>query len=251
MHSQTTIRIVIIDDEKKSRDIIRAYLAQTTYTIRIVGEAASVGQGVEVIGQTDPDLLFLDVELKGQTGFDLLRSLGAHRAQVIFVTAYDKYAMEAFKVYALNYLLKPTSLEEVEASLKRYLEAKQSGNHDLRAFLAHAQSTNTPKKIAIKEPSGMRYVNIESIMRCEADGNYTRIHVQNDLPILSSKTLKEYEEMLSKHGFVRVHHSHLVSLYRVQQYLNGRGGSLRMEDGAIIEVSARKKDELMRRLESS
>lgn len=243
------IRTVIVDDEKKAREIMRHYLSHTSMPVEIVGEAGSLEEARRVIEETQPELLFLDVELHDKTGFDLLEHIHREGIEVVFVTAFGGYAVKAFQVNALNYLLKPTSQDEVDASLQRYLDTKDQTKQGLLNLMEDMQLKRAARKIAIREPSGVLYVRLDSIIRCEADGNYTRIHLDREESILSSKTLKEYEELFEKEGFIRVHHSHLINLDRVRKYVSGRGGTLIMEDGSEVEVSVRKKEEVVRHLQ--
>lgn len=239
------IRAVIIDDEKAGREILRN-LSQKYCSgiVEIAGEADSVFSGKEVLEQTRPDLVFLDVQMQDGTGFDLLEMLSEITFSVIFVTSYDKFAIRAFKYNAVDYLLKPVDPDLLAAAVGRVkLQHNPAENH--ARYKTLSGNHQNPEKIALPGSDGIRFVKVDDIMRCESDSNYTTIFTVNREKIMVSRTLKEYEDMLEGTGFFRVHKSHLVNLKYVDKYIPGEGGYLILEDKTQVMVSRRKKESLL------
>jgi two-component system LytT family response regulator len=180
--------------------------------------------------------------------FDLLDKLMPVNFQVIFVTAFDNYALKAFRYYALDYLLKPVDIEELKSAVKKAVERLKEKNmsRKLDVFLQTIRTgKNTTSKIGLPTNDGLLFVNVEEIVRCEASGSYTIIYLQDKQKIVVSKTLKEYEDLLPEENFCRIHHSHIVNLSFVKKYIKGRGGYIEMGDGTAIEVATRKRDEFL------
>lgn len=235
------IRCIVIDDEKQSRSALISELDSYKEEIKIIAEADSVATAVVAINDFQPDLIFLDVHLGDGSGFNVLENTSWHKCKVVFVTAYDQYAIKAFKFNAIDYILKPVSQEEISRVVGRLVDiAPMEENILNKNFLSNYKDA-APKRIAISNSDGMHLVEIDEIIRCEADGNYTKIFTTNGEVILTSKTLKEYDTMLSDLNFERVHNSHLVSLRHIKKYLNKDSGYLQMTDGSQIPVSQRKK----------
>lgn len=245
------MRCIIVDDEKKAREILIAVLQEHCPNITIVAQAGNIEDAENLLNNHQIDVLFLDVEMPGGTGFDLLDKVKNIDFEVIFTTAYDQYAIKAIKFSAIDYLLKPLQVDELKEALKRVSE-KHNGvdalsKDNLLALLENVKPRNK-KKIAIAEGKGMVILSIDQIIRCEADKNYTNIYLQNGQCILSSKNLKEYEDMLRDEVFYRVHQSHLINLNFIEKLTKEDGAYLILKDGSQIEVSRRRKSELMDRL---
>jgi two-component system, LytTR family, response regulator len=246
------IEAIIIDDEQHCIDRIKNLVANyCSDQIELIGSYQNIEDGVDAIKQLHPQLIFLDVEIKDKTGFDLLQQLTVINFEVIFTTAYNKYAVQAFKFSAIDYLLKPVDADELLAAVIK-LNEKFSQKEIAQKFdalfynLKHIQSTS--KKICVPVVTGLVFLQTNEIIRCESDINYTTIFLKNKQKLLVAKTLKEFEELLADYNFYRVHNSHLINLAYIKAYNKGKGGSVVMEDGSEIEVSTRRKDEFLRKL---
>jgi len=238
------LRTVIIDDESKARNALKNILEKHCRPIEVVGEADCVRAGKALIESLKPDVVFLDVQMPDGTGFDLLEQLEEVNFKVIFASAFDKFAIQAFKFSAVDYLLKPVEAEELVKACSRLEEEKQYSeiNKKLEVLLSNRNSFD---KIALPSLEGITFVRIKEIIRCESDNNYTNIFLLNGQRIIVSKTLKEYDEMLTPFNFFRIHKSHLINIGFLQKYKKGEGGYVVMEDGAELEVSRRRKEDFL------
>jgi two-component system, LytTR family, response regulator len=241
---------VIIDDEFQSRVVIRTEIQVLFPEISIIGEADGVSSGVELINEVKPDLVFLDIHLGDGTGFHVLDKAEHRKSKVIFITAYDQYAIKAFKYSAIDYLLKPVDTEELKLAVNRVLTEKnhQMDSELVQNFIRNSLSTQG-RRIAIPLAEGINLYHTDEIIRLQAESNYTQIWLQGKEKILAAKTLKEFEEILAESGFERVHHSHLVNIKHIRKYVNREGGYLVMSDASQVPVSQRKKSYLISRLE--
>lgn len=235
------IRCVVVDDEKQSRSILISELGEYKDQIKIIAEADSVITAVDIINDFRPDVVFLDVHLGDGTGFKVLEKLEWKECKVVFVTAFDEYAIKAFQFNAIDYILKPISLEEIARVVNKLSQSEALNETELNNNLLSSYKNVSPNRIAISNSDGVHLVEIEDIIRCEADGNYTKICLINGELILTSKTLKEYDTMLMEFNFERVHNSHLVNMRHIKKYLNKESGYLQLSDGTQIPVSQRKK----------
>ena len=236
------IKAVIIDDEAESRNVVSNILNNFCTGINMLGEADNVASGVKLIRQTNPDLVFLDIQMPDGTGFALLEQISEINFHVVFVTAYEQYAIKAIKFSALDYLLKPIDpgqLIEAVEKVKKMLPEKDQSTARIFNLLKNKKDIS---KIALPTLNGFRFVRINDIIRCESDNNYTIIYLHTAEKVVVTHTLKEYESLLKSESFVRVHQSHLINLNYVDQYIKGDGGTVIMSDGSEIEVSRRKKD---------
>jgi two-component system LytT family response regulator len=241
---------IIVDDEKKGRELLQVLLSAHCPGIRVIGQAGSAAEAFDIISNLRPDIVFLDIEMPGGSGFDLLQKFDTVRFSVVFVTAYDKYAIKAFKFSAADYLLKPVDEEELVKAVEKIACRKEneigptveSATHNYK----NLQRENN--RLALSTSEGLVFIEIPDITRCKADGKYTWIYLNNKKPILATKNLGEFEEFLKEHNFIRIHHSHLVNLAFVLAYQNGRSGLITMNDGTELEVSQRKKEGFMKRL---
>ncbi|MBS1910840.1 MAG: response regulator transcription factor [Bacteroidetes bacterium] len=246
------IEAIIIDDERIGRETLRSLLEQCCPSVHVAGMADSVASGREMIEKCSPDLVFLDIEMPFVNGFELLATLPEKTFEVVFTTAYDQYALRAIKAAALDYLLKPIDRDELIAAVakaEQKLGGKRTLSQNIEVLLANLRHASPEhSKIALPTDDGLILVQMSDIIRCEADGNYTRFHLVRDEQILVSRTMKEFDTILGEKDFLRVHHSHLVNMAHVRKYLRGEGGFVIMSDSATIPVSRRRKDELIRRL---
>jgi two-component system, LytTR family, response regulator len=250
------IRALIIEDEKNSQELLRELITEYCEDVEIVAIAGSVGEGLAAIEKHKPDLLFLDIELPDGDGFQVLEKSEDREFDVIFTTAYDQYAMRAFKFSATDYLLKPVDIEELQTAVTRVHEKRASGDQPDRApqidaLLQNIRNIQQPlKRIVLPTTHGFTVVNPDDIVRCESDRNYTFIFLTDGRRILVSRTIKEYEEMLEPYNFFRIHQSHVINLHYLKNYIRGRGGYVEMTDGSQLDVSARRKADFLKRMSS-
>jgi two-component system LytT family response regulator len=245
------IRTVLIDDEIDSIRILQRLLEAYCPEVSIVGKADGVETGIHTIQTAKPDLVLLDIEMTQGNAFDLLNQLQPINFQIIFVTAFDNYAIRAFKYSAVDYLLKPVDIDDLCAAVERvtqkiqgksFLDQMQSLLHNVETFHLSQQ------KMAVPTLTGLIFVAIRDIMRFEAKGSYTAIYLNNGEQIMATRNIKEYEDLLPAVIFCRVHNSHIINLHKIQKYHKGRGGYVIMEDGSSIEVASRRREEFLRRL---
>lgn len=246
------MKAVIIDDEENAVNVLRTLLRQFAPSIELVATASSAREGLEILEKQEPDIVFLDIEMPGMNGFAMLEQLEHYNFQVIFTTAYDHYAIKALKFSALDYLLKPVDAEELKIAVAKAIKKNQEHfsilNNFREALGNFRNSVNQPRKLALSTLEGISFIDLDEIIRLNSSGNYTYVHLSNGERPIASKTLKEFEELLVHQGFYRVHKSHLVNLQHVKKYIRGEGGTLIMSDNSEIDVSVRRKGELMNKL---
>jgi two-component system LytT family response regulator len=240
------IRVFVVDDEYQSRLVIVKMLSQFFSDIQIVGQASTVAEAVAGIGQLEPDVVFLDVQIVSETGFDVLDQLNTIDFEVIFTTAYQEYAVKAFRYSAIDYLIKPINPNELETAMQRAIRnvrLQQSSTTEqikiLQQQLDPAQKFTD--KIAVPTPEGLLFVSTGDVIYCQGQSNYTEIFLVNGQKLTSSHTLKLYEEMLSGPNFFRAHKSFLINLQHIEMYRRGEGGTAVMSNGREIEIARRNK----------
>ncbi len=242
---------VIVEDEDRSRKLLENLLAKYCPQIKIVGHAETVAEAVAVIGQQQPDLVFLDVELPDGTGFRVLDQLSNLDFDIIFVTAYEHYALKAIKRAALDYLLKPLDIDDLVAAVGKLppKNANTPKTLDRQSAIVSGYVNNQRDKsiLALPTTDGLVFIQDSDIITCQSDSNYTHLTMLNNRKFLVSRTLNDIEEMLSEEVFCRVHHSFIVNLKHVRRYFKGKGGYLEMSDGSTVEVSSRKKQDFLAR----
>lgn len=245
------IKTVIIDDDYVSRMVLREMLEKFLGNILILGEAGSVADGVKLIEETDPELVMLDISMPDGTGFDLLDRLKTINFKLIFITAYSEYAVKAFKYSAFDYIVKPLNVEELIGAIGRIPSIPKVENKarvkSLKDTLLSSEDTGG-KTIALPDADGFSIINVEDIIRCEGKRNYTRIIFKEGTEKVISRTLLEFEHLLTPLGFVRIHRSHLVNIVNVVKYLKSDGGQVELNTGELLKVSSKHKDELLNRL---
>lgn len=247
------MRAVIIDDEDSVRETTRTLVNIYASDIEIVEEANSVSSGYEAISRVMPDLVFLDVEMPDGTGFDLLSKFDNPTFHIIFITGHNAYAIEAFRYSAIDYLLKPLDPEDLINSIGKARQKIDENLNKLKlqAFLTNiSQGSGSPKKIILSDSESVYLIETSEIIRCQAEGNYTRFYINGDQEILVSKTLKEYDNLFSSKDFFRAHQSHLINLQHFLRYDKKEGGILVMKNGDTIPVAVRKKDSLFEALKN-
>jgi two-component system LytT family response regulator len=244
------IRSIIIDDEPQNNKILRHFLETYCHDVVVIAEATEPQQALSLISEMKPQLLFLDIELPGQNAFCLLNQLMPVDFEIIFVTAYNQYALNAIKYNALDYLLKPINIDELRQAVEKVNVrlAEKNINERLANFFHNQAQILDNSRIALPTQEGLTFYPIKDIVNCEAEGPYTRFHFISDKSIIVTGTLKEFEQLLPSEMFCRVHHSYLVNLNRIHKYFRGKGGYLEMDNGKTVEVSQRKKEGFMARL---
>ncbi len=240
------IKAVIIDDEENARITLASYLKSYCPEVTILGEADSVKSGFAAITKLQPDVIFLDVMLSDGSGFNLLNRFENINFKIIFVTSFSQYAIKAFKYSAFDYILKPIDIDELLDVVKR-LKSETLAPADNNAKLDFLQSTMNKeeqsfKKIVLSTNNSLYVIEIDQIMHCEAQESYTLFYLSNETKLLVSRTLKEYEELLQEHQFVRIHKSHLVNFSYITRFMNQDGGCVVLKNGSTLPVSFRKKD---------
>ena len=237
------LRAIIIEDEANSREILASYLQKYCPGVQLEGEAASVEEGLKLIGSRQPDLVFLDVEMPFGNAFDLLDRLPERNFETVFVTAYNQYAMDALNQHAAYYLMKPIDIDELIKAVEYVREIREKeaalGSRMLQATVQRAEG-----KITLPELEGFKVVNVSDILYCQADDNYTLVFLQ-DRKILISKTLKYLEDALDAYAFARIHKSYLVNVNEVVRYKKGKGGTVVLSNGKELSVSASRKRDLL------
>ena len=248
------IKTIIIEDEQKSRDVLASLVQRNCPELSIVGLANNVGEGEEMIKTLKPDLVFLDISMPDGSGFDLLEKVHGYKFELIFATASDQHAIRAIKYSACDYLLKPIDAEELKQAVAKVVMKKNAvPNMENLQFLIQQLKRADENFQKITLPTGNAYeiVNIKDIVRCEADGSYTNFHLSDKRKLMISAGLKHYEELLPESEFIRVHHHHLINMNHVVRFLKEDGGYAVMSDGSKIEISRRKKETFMERLNKS
>ncbi len=246
------ISAIIIDDEQHCINRLSSLLHDhCADTVQLAGTYSSVPEGLEALRHQQPDLVFLDVMIHEATGFDLLKQLPGIRSDVIFTTAFEKYAVQAFKFSAIDYLLKPIDPEDLLLAigkLARKMEKNELGGKLDVLFHNLKDLQGSSKRIGIPTINGFTFLQVNDIIRCQSDINYTTLFLKEKQKITVAKTLKEFEELLGEYNFYRVHNSHLINLACIKNYNKGKGGFVLMTDNSEIEVSTRRKDEFLKKL---
>ncbi|MCE1198644.1 MAG: LytTR family DNA-binding domain-containing protein [Marinilabiliales bacterium] len=249
------VKAVIIDDDTYSRMVLREILKKAIEGVEILGEAGSVAEGTNLIERVNPDLVFLDISMPDGTGFDVLDRVKNIEFRIIFITAYSEYAIKAFKYSAFDYIVKPIRIEEISKSIARIPRNKKIDNKvavsALKANLMSSGGESNPKTIALPDQNGFAIIEVDNIVRCEGLRNYTRILFSDNSEKVSSRTLLEFEKLLTPLGFVRIHRSHLVNLVNVIRYIKAMGGMVELRTGEQLKVSPKYKDDLLNKLLSN
>jgi two-component system, LytTR family, response regulator len=245
------LKSIIVDDELKSRESLKKMLAAFCQDVDVMATCQNVAEAITAIGEFKPDIVFLDVQMQGETGFDLLSTLDNINFEVIFTTAYSEYALKAIKFSAIDYLLKPIDIEDLQKAVAK-VEKKQRLNmaDRLKQLLQNLKGGADAEnyKLALPTAEGLTFIKMKEILYCKASGNYTEIFMDDGKKHLVSRPLKEYDDMLSDHTFFRIHHSYLINLNGVKSYIRGEGGQVVMSDNCTLDVSRRKKEAFMERI---
>lgn len=237
------LKAVIVEDEANSREILRNYLAKYCEGVKLMGEGATIEEGLEQIKKHRPDLVFLDVEMPFGNAFDLLDQIPDRGFETVFVTAYNQYAMDALNHHAAYYLMKPINIDELIKAVD-YVRSVKEKENALEGQVLQARSVQTSGKITLPQQDGFQVLEVADIYFCKADDNYTEIYLE-EKKIVVSKTLKYFEDALQSYAFARIHKSYLVNVCEVVKYKKGKGGSVVLSNGKELSVSASKKADLL------
>ncbi|MDA3952731.1 MAG: LytTR family DNA-binding domain-containing protein [Bacteroidales bacterium] len=246
-------KVVIVEDEKHIQESIREIISEHCKNVIISGIANNIETAKTLLNETNPDLVLLDINLPDGTSFELLEQLNQINFKIIFITAFEEYALRAIKLSAIDYLVKPIDPIELINTVNKAVELidESSNEINLKALLSNIDTlTNSTKKIVLKTAESIFLINIPDIIRCESNGAYTTFYINDDKKIMISKTIKDYEELLDNNGFMRVHKSHIVNLKFIDRYKKADGGSLILKNKSEVPVSFRKKEKLIKLLES-
>lgn len=251
------IKVLLIDDDANLRQGMKALLERYASDIEIIGEADSVKTGTIAMEKLLPQVVFLDIQLNDGTGFDILervtKSQGKLSSHIVFITAHEQYAIKAFRFSALDFLLKPVDPEELQKvveKIKAVLNQKENFEHIDLLLENIRKKVDNFKRIALSTSDGIHLFEISDIIRCESEDNYTKFYIKNHKPILISKTLKEYEDLLAEHGFERIHQSHLINLAYLKSYIKKDGGYVIMSDNSNLPIAQRKRERLQELLKN-
>jgi len=242
------LKVVIVEDEIRSRELLFNLLGQYCGDVRVTGMAATVEEAVTLIDERLPSLVFLDIEMHAGTGFDVLMRVKERNFHVIFTTAYDHYALRAIKFSAVDYLLKPIDVEELQAAVQKVQKRVQAqvSSDSLEALMQNLGKKNPEEfSITLSTSEGLEFVPLTSIIRLEASGPYTSFFLKDCRRIMVSRHMKEFEQMLSEYGFFRLHNSFMINLKAVQRMVKSDGGYAIMTDGAMVPISPKKKEEFL------
>jgi two-component system LytT family response regulator len=244
------IKAIIIDDIEQARTTFKKDLEVYAPDVEVIGEANGVVEGAKLLKTITPDILFLDIQMQDGSGFDLIDILHDIPFKIIFITASDAYAIKAFRYAAIDYLLKPVDPDELTSAMDKFRKNRVNENEKYQLLNDSLKNHSKPnEKLALHSQDKIHIVSICDILRCESSVNYTEFHFVNAKKLLVSKTLKEFEDLLSESGFYRVHQSHLINTKFIKEYVKIEGGHLIMTDGSMIPVSTRKRPEVMKMLE--
>lgn len=242
------VKAVIIDDDLTSRLLLSEILKKAIGNVELLGEAGSVVEGILLIELVKPDVVFLDISMPDGTGFDLLDKLKKIDFKIIFITAFTEFAVKAFKYSALDYIVKPIDINELAKTIARIPNIKKVNDrtavNELKANLLSNIESNA-RTIALPELNGFAIIQVDKIIRCEGLRNYTKIIFQEGEEKIVSRTLLEFEKLLSTLGFIRIHRSHLVNLENVVRYIKAKGGMIELKTGELLKVSTKHKDNLL------
>ena len=243
-------KVLIIDDENRTRDFVKKMIDSFNLDLDVFTDGENVETGIEAINRIQPDILLLDIQMPDGTGFDVLNSIETKNFEVIFITAYQEYAIKAIKFSALDYILKPIDSEELHSSIITAIDSLEFKREETKFIaLENNIQPNNRRKLVLKTQECVYVVDLNEIIRCEADKNYTFFYLNSGKKILVSRTLKDYETILNGYGFFRIQQSHLINLEYLDRYDKQQGGAVIMKDGTAVPLSPAKKDQFFKLLE--
>ena len=243
------MRKLIIDDEQECRRATRLIAEKYCPNLQIVGEANSVTTGLKAIDKLQPELVLLDIQMQDGTGFDLIKHYETIPFKIIFITSFDQYALQAFQLSALDYLLKPIEPELLINAVHKAITVDVS--HTIKQQVEIQLATlQTKQRIALPTLEGLEIFNLDDIMYCESDSNYTMFYLKNNSKFMVSRTIKEYEDILPEKQFVRIHKSYIINLLFVTKYIKGDGGDIVLSNGVCLPIARLRKDKLLEKLKA-
>ena len=246
---------IIIDDESSSRSALRQKLKNHCTDVTVIAECENGEDAIKSIEEKNPDIIFLDVEMPRMNGFTMLQQLRNRHFELIFVTAYDHYAIKAIKFSALDYLVKPVEINDLKAAVEKAVKKSLSavagnqvtGNDRIELLLQNLMNEKKEhQRIAIPSMEGLQFINIDDIIYLEAQNNYTVFYLKEGYKVTVSKTLKDFEELLPASIFLRIHHAYLINKNQVLKYIKGEGGQVLMKNNITLDISRRKKEEFLK-----
>ena len=246
------MKVIIIDDEARTRKSIADILKFSQQDLNFVAEAENVATGIAAISKYKPDLVLLDINMPDGTGFDLLKKLDNINFKIIFITAYEEYAVQAFEFSAIDYILKPVDPKKLFDAINKahHLVEQENISLKLNALFANLEnSSSANKKLVLKTAENIYIINTNDIIRCESDAGYTQFYLVDGKKILVSRNLKEFEDMLNGFGFYRIHQSHMINLIYIDHYSKIEGGAVVMKDNSELPVARRKKESFLKLLD--
>lgn len=248
MENENVLNVVIVDDEPKNVTILKKMLNMYCPQVTICGDANSVESAVKRIKECKPDLVLLDIEVSGGNAFHILDLLQPVSFDVVFITAYDNYMLQAIKYSALDYLFKPVNIQELIAAINKSSNKhiKQRTFEQVQLLLQNISKPKALSSLALPNATGLQFITIQNIVRCEAHGSYTSIFTSDGVSVVASRTLKEFEEILPQENFFRTHHSYIINLNFIAKYHKGNGGYIEMTDKSKVPLAARRKNDFIR-----
>jgi two-component system LytT family response regulator len=238
------LKALLVDDELSSLQNLQYKILEYCPSVKVVAQSQNPEEAVRMIQQIKPDVIFLDIEMPRMSGFKMLEQIPEVDFEVIFITAYNHYAINAIRICAFDYLVKPVSIEELQQTVERLGISTVKKNRERAELLK--KNLSGPKSqddnIALPANDGLEFIQIRQIIRVESSSNYSKVILQNGQQLLVTRQLKDFEELLQEYRFYRVHHSHLINLNYIAKYIRGDGGQITMRNGDVIDVSRRKKE---------
>ena len=243
------LKAILVDDEENSLNALQEKIMRHCSELEIVAACNEPSKAIEAINRLRPDVLFLDIEMPGMNGFTLLQNLQYKNFELIFVTAYDHYAIKAIRYSALDYLVKPVEIDDLKAAVERAFQNRNSpvSKQQFELLMENVNSAAKPfKRLAVPSYDGLHFIKIEDIIYLEAQVNYTHIHINNKQKYVVSRTIKDFEELLPADIFLRIHNSYIINKDYVEKYIRGDGGQVVLSEGTVLDVSKRKKTDFLK-----
>jgi two-component system LytT family response regulator len=241
-------RAILVDDERSSLQNLEQKLVEFCPDIHIIATSEKPEEAILLIRQHQPDVIFLDIEMPRISGLRLLDELGDYAGEIIFTTAYNHYAVEAIRMSAFDYLVKPVSITDLQNAVARLVKFKERETGERLNVLRQSlsETKNQEDKIAIPTSGGLEFIQIKNIIHIESSANYSKLYLVSGKTLLVTKLLKDFEDMLAPYRFYRVHNSHLINLNCIQKYIRGEGGQVVLQNGDVVDIARRKKEEFLR-----
>ena len=241
------LKAILVDDELSSLQNLQQKLQEYCSSVKVIAAVQKPEEAILLIRHHKPDVLFLDIEMPKMSGFRLLEELGDYEAEIIFTTAYNHFAIEAMRISAFDYLVKPVAIADLQQAVNRLAQQRTKQTRERLNILRKSitETKNQENKIAVPTNEGLEFIVIKNIIRIESSSSYSRIYLVNGQSLFVTRLLKDFEELLLPYRFFRVHNSHLINLSYIRKYIRGEGGQVVMENGDLVDVSRRKKEEFL------